>query len=154
MPKHTEKIGLIQPEIYEKYDIEVQNKNMSKIENSFSQTDLDAKQYAEQAMLAALEYTDQRIKNLIGTAPDNLDTIQELAKAVNDNLDIIEAINVAINESAKDEEFQLHKQDSSVHVTEIEKSAYNSAVLSSHEHDNKSILDAITKEFINCIKNL
>lgn len=151
MPKTTEKIGLIQPDRYEKYDIEVQNKNMSKIEDEFGKTDSEAQKYAEQAMLAALEYTDQRIKNLIGTAPDHLDTIQELAKAVNDNLDIIEAINVAIKESAKDEEFQQHKQDESSHVTELEKSAWNSAVLSSHEHDNKSILDAITQEFIDLL---
>lgn len=32
MPKTTKKYGFIQPEVYENYDIQVQNQNMSRIE--------------------------------------------------------------------------------------------------------------------------
>lgn len=41
-------------------------------------------------------YVDNRLKDLIGTSPENLDTIYELADAVTDNKEVIEVINDAI----------------------------------------------------------
>ena len=50
------------------------------------------------------DYTDQRIENLIGEAPEALDTIQELSEAIKDNKDIIDVLNGAItNKVSKSE---------------------------------------------------
>ena len=44
----------------------------------------------------ANKYTDNAIKNLVGTAPDTLDTIYELADAFQNNKSLIDALNDAI----------------------------------------------------------
>ena len=60
MPKTTKNFGLIQPEEYENYDIEVQNQNMCKIEEALSKR----KEYdpeamtAEEALKSSIQYTD------------------------------------------------------------------------------------------------
>lgn len=42
------------------------------------------------------EYTDQKFEELIGTSPENLDTIYELAQAILDNQDVVQSINDAV----------------------------------------------------------
>ena len=50
------------------------------------------------------DYTDEQIENLIGTAPETLDTIHELAEAIKDNDTIIDALNGAITDKASKSE--------------------------------------------------
>lgn len=154
MPKTTEKFGLIQPEGYEKYDIEVQNENMAKIEAALVEmqenngnsdnTELSA----EQALESAKQYTDEQLENLVGSAPETLNTIHELAGAMEENSDLIETLNEAIGNSAKKEELESHIGDSTVHVTPEERTAWNDSNSKKHSHDNKSILDTITQALI------
>lgn len=150
MPKSTKKYGFIQPEEYENYDIKVQNQNMSRIEEELSKR----KEYdpdemsAEEALRASVKYTDEKIKELIGTAPEALDTIYELAAAIKDNEDLLEVIKKAVEESAKKEELTAHESDGTVHVTEQERKSWNDSNSEKHIHDNKSILDTITEQII------
>lgn len=150
MPKTTKNFGLIQPEEYENYDIEVQNQNMCKIEEALSKR----KEYdpealtAEEALKSSIQYTDEKMEDLIGSAPEALDTIYELAAAIKDNEEIMEIIRKAVNESAKKEDLTAHENDKTVHVTEQERKSWNDSNSRKHDHDNKSILDSITQSLI------
>ena len=154
MPKITEKFGLVQPEGHERYDIKVQNENMAKIEaalvemqKSNSNND-NAELSAEQALEVSKQYTDEQLKNLVGSAPERLDTIDELAKAMDENSDLIQALHEVINKSAKKEELESHTGNGTVHVTSAERTAWNDSNSKKHSHDNKSILDTITQALI------
>ena len=54
----------------------------------------------ESAVNTAKEYTDTKIANLVGTAPDTLDTLEEVAKAIDENEDVVTALNSAIGTKA------------------------------------------------------
>ena len=61
---------------------------------------LETKADASAKLTEAKTYTDTKIGNLIGTAPETLDTIQEVAQAIEDNETVIEALNSAIGKKA------------------------------------------------------
>lgn len=68
-------------------------------------TQLDAaKEYADSKATSALTdakaYTDTEVANLVGSAPDTLDTIQELAMALENNADILDVLRDAIGVKA------------------------------------------------------
>ena len=50
--------------------------------------------------LATEEYTDTKIAELINSAPETLDTLGEIAAAIQDNVDIVDALNEAIGNKA------------------------------------------------------
>lgn len=50
------------------------------------------------------QYVDDRIQQLIGTSPENLDTIYELAEAINNNEDAIDILDEAITKKVDKEE--------------------------------------------------
>ena len=103
---------------------------------------------AEDVLKASVKYTDEKIKELIGTAPEALDTIYELASAIKNNEDLLEIIKKAVEESAKKEELTAHENDETVHVTEQERKSWNDSSMKKHDHDNKSILDIITQSLV------
>ena len=43
-------------------------------------------------LASAKTYTDTKISNLVGSAPETLDTLEEISKALDDNADIIDAV--------------------------------------------------------------
>ena len=54
--------------------------------------------------LATVEYTDNKIAELIDSAPDTMNTLGELATAIQDNTEVVEILNEAIgNKANKDE---------------------------------------------------
>lgn len=152
MPKITEKLGLIQPEGHEKYDVEVQNRNMATLETALEEmkenNNNNIELSAGQALEAAKQYTDAKVGNLVGTAPEALNTIEELAAAMEENSDLIETLNQVMNNSAKKSELEEHENDTNIHVTTEEKSLWNDSNNKKHGHDNKSILDAIKQSLI------
>lgn len=54
-------------------------------------------------------YTDQRIAALINGAPSTLDTLGEIAQAMQDDKDVVDALNDAIGKKANAAEFNSHK---------------------------------------------
>ena len=60
----------------------------------------------------AAGYTDQKIADLIGGAPETLDTLKEVADAIEENEDVVSALNAAIGNKANQEE--LEKLEKSV----------------------------------------
>lgn len=57
---------------------------------------LRAKEAERQAVATAKEYTDSKIADLVNSAPEELDTIKELADAITNNQSVIDTINLAI----------------------------------------------------------
>ncbi len=52
------------------------------------------------ALTDAKQYTDEKIEEIVGTSPDNLNTIYELAEAIENNEDVVSSINDAISKKA------------------------------------------------------
>lgn len=70
---------------------------------------------AQQAALDAFYqqstgYTDQKIADLINGAPSTLDTLGEIADAMEHNADVVEALNDAIGTKANEAEFDSYKK--------------------------------------------
>lgn len=63
----------------------------------------------EAAYRQAAGYTDQKVADLIGGAPGTLDTLGEIAQAVQDNEDIVKALNEAVGKKVGTAEFDSHK---------------------------------------------
>lgn len=76
-------------------------------DSAISQVDIDA------IITGAKKYTDSEIAELVGTAPDTLDTIYELASAIKDNDDIINALDNAIADRALNSDLMSHVNNSS-----------------------------------------
>ena len=56
-------------------------------------------------------YTDQKIAELINGAPSTLDTLGEIAKAMQENHDVVEALETAIGTKASVAEFDSYKKE-------------------------------------------
>ena len=87
----------------------------------------DAKRYADSAYTQASGYTDGKIADLINGAPSTLDTLKEIADAMQENENVVEALETAVGSKASDVEFQDHADNRTVHVTRSEKEKWNGA---------------------------
>lgn len=77
-------------------------------------------------------YTNTKIAELINGAPTTLDTLKEIADAMEENEDVVEALDTAIGTKASQMDLDSHINDTAIH----------------HSHENKDILDIITQEKI------
>lgn len=73
----------------------------------------------------AVAYTDQRIAALINGAPETLDTLKEIADAMEQNKSVVEALNNAIGTKANQAEFNSHESNTTVHLTAAERKKWN-----------------------------
>lgn len=95
---------------------------------------IDSKFTAEAAVIRALidtayssanGYTDEKIAALVNGAPETLDTLKEIADALEQNEDVVGALHEAIGTKANRNEFEAHVADAGVHVSTSEKSGWN-----------------------------
>lgn len=66
-------------------------------------------------------YTDDKIAKLINGAPTTLDTLKEIADALEDNADVVSALNDAIGTKASQAELDTHISNDTIHVTASDK---------------------------------
>lgn len=85
----TTNYGLNKPDITDFYNVNDMNENMDKIDTAIDNALSDAK-----------SYTDTEIANLVGTAPATLNTLEEVAQAIEENEDVVTALNAAIGTKA------------------------------------------------------
>ena len=103
--------GLVNNDAFLKKVIENLSESVSNVDNT---SDLNKPvsvpvQEALDAYYAQLTaYADKAIADLIDGAPTTLDTLKELADAINDNKSIQEALDAAIGEKANQNEFDSH----------------------------------------------
>lgn len=105
----------------DKITIAVNGETVSASEKSAwnaKETTSGAQSKADTALTAAKSYTDTKIANLVGTAPEALDTLQELAEAVQGNqagvTDLLEAVGTKADTSYVNT--QLSKKANNVHM--------------------------------------
>lgn len=73
------------------------------------------------------KYTDQKIADLIGGAPETLDTLKEVADAIAENKNVESALNEAIGTKANQSELDTHTGNTTIHITQSERINWNAA---------------------------
>lgn len=121
-----------------------------------AQVGADVAGAAAQAYQQATGYTDTQIANLINGAPSTLDTLKEIADAMAEHEEVVDALNQAIGTKASDVEFQAHQNNSTVHITANERSAWSAkqnATDNSLNTTDKTIVGAINELHSSIIKS-
>lgn len=93
----------------------------SKPVSTAQQTAIDA------AYTNANKYTDKKVADLIGSAPETMDTLEEVAASIQENKDVETALNEAIGKKANQTELDTHTGNSTIHITESERTNWNAA---------------------------
>lgn len=88
----------------------------------------EAKRLIQEGAEEANRYADQKITELINGAPENLDTLRELADAMAENKTLVQAVTEAIAKKVATEDFQKHVQDAVAHITSQERDTWNKGV--------------------------
>lgn len=94
------------------------------------------------------KYTDKKIADLINGAPETMNTLKEVADAIEKNKSVVEALNKAIGTKANQSELDTHTGNNTIHITPNERTDWNDANDKKHKHNNKSVLDGITSETV------
>lgn len=94
------------------------------------------------------KYTDQKIADLINGAPETMDTLKEVADAIEKNKSVVEALDKSIGTKANQNELDTHTGNNTIHITPNERTDWNDANNKKHKHNNKSVLDGITSETV------
>lgn len=97
------------------------------------------------AMAQANAYTLQKIADLINGAPESMDTLKEVADAIAANEDVMDALNAAIGTKAAQVELDGHTGNSTIHITNTERTNWDGAANAKHGHANKALLDTYTQ---------
>ena len=119
----------------------------SDITLSASDVGADASGSANTALTNAKAYTDTKVADLVGTAPETLDTLEELADALKDNADIVDVLNESIATKANASDLTSHTGNTTVHITSTERTNWNDANSKKHTHSNKTVLDNTTASY-------
>ena len=102
----------------------------------------------DSAYRQATGYTDRKIADLIGGAPETLDTLKEVADAIQANKDVSTALDAAIGKKANQTELDTHTGNNTIHITSAERTNWNDANTKKHTHSNKGVLDKITQALL------
>lgn len=73
----------------------------------------------------ATGYTDQSIADLINGAPSTLDTLGEIAQAMQENNDVVDALEAAVGTKSSQAELDGHISNNTIHITASERQAWN-----------------------------
>lgn len=90
------------------------------------------------------DYIDEKISNLVNSAPETLDTLGEIASALEENEDVISALNSVVSNKV---DKVAGKGLSTNDFTNEDKINLEENSLARHSHTNKSILDSTTASF-------
>ena len=82
---------------------------------------------ASNALNTAKEYTNTKINDLISGAPETLDTLKEVADAIEANKDVVTALNEAIGTKASASDLSTHTGNADIHVTAAKKTNWDAA---------------------------
>lgn len=116
---------------------------------SWNATLQSSKDYSDAAYRQSTGYTDKKIADLINGAPETLDTLKEVADAIQANKTVADALTAAVGKKANQAELDTHISNNTIHITSQERTNWNDANNKKHSHSNKSVLDGITSAFIN-----
>lgn len=84
-----------------------------------------AKEYADSTYQQATGYTDKKVADLIGGAPETLDTLEEVATAIKENEDVVKALDAAIGKKANQSVLETHMNNEYIHVDADKQEKWN-----------------------------
>lgn len=84
------------------------------------------KQAIDTAYANSNAYTDTKIAELINGAPTTLDTLGEIAQAMQENDNVVDALDAAMGSKAPQAELDGHTGNSTIHITASERTKWNS----------------------------
>lgn len=90
------------------------------------------------------DYIDEKLSDLVNSAPETLDTLGEIAYALEENEDVISALNSVVSNKV---DKVAGKGLSTNDFTNDDKTNLEENSLARHTHTNKSILDSTTASF-------
>lgn len=90
------------------------------------------------------DYIDEKLSDLVNSAPETLDTLGEIASALEENEDVISALNSVVSNKV---DKVAGKGLSTNDFTNEDKINLEENSLARHSHTNKSILDSTTASF-------
>lgn len=94
---------------------------------SASDVGADTEGSADTALAEAKSYTDTKVSALVNGAPETLDTLGELASAMQDNDDAIAALETIAASKANASDLTSHTGNSTIHITSTERTKWNAA---------------------------
>lgn len=110
-------------------DSEISGTSTNPVQNKVIKATFDeAKSYTDSVLETAKSYTDSEIADLINSAPTTLDTLGEIATAMQENADIVAALDTAIGSKANTSDLSSHTGNSTVHITASERTNWEGAV--------------------------
>ncbi len=110
---------------------------------TYTEVGADKSGSAAEMYQQATGYTDKKIADLIGGAPETLDTLKEIADAMAASSDVVKALEEAIGTKANESEFQVHQNNEIIHITSEERAKWDEASTDSSE--TKSVVDEMTR---------
>ena len=90
------------------------------------------------------DYIDEKLSDLVNSAPETLDTLGEIASALEENEDVISALNSVVSNKV---DKVAGKGLSTNDFTNEDKTNLEENSLARHSHTNKMILDSTTASF-------
>lgn len=94
---------------------------------SASDVGADTEGSADTALAEAKSYTDTKVSALVNGAPETLDTLGELATAMEENDDAIAALETIAASKANASDLTSHTGNTTVHITSTERTDWNAA---------------------------
>lgn len=107
------------------------------------------------ALSTAKEYADTKVANLVGAAPETLDTLEEVAQALAENDDVVEALNNAIGTKANQSDFNSHiSNKNNPHGVTAEQTPYDKNTSGLNASNVQGAIDELKGTIGNTRKNL
>lgn len=83
---------------------------------------------ADEVYQQSTGYTDTKIAELINGAPSTLDTLGEIAQAMQENENVVDALDKAMGSKAPQAELDGHTGNSTIHITASERAGWNKKI--------------------------
>ena len=98
-----------------------------------------SKTYADGMYRQATAYADKKVADLIGGAPESLDTLKEVADAIKENESVMDALDAAVGKKANQSELDTHVDNSTIHITSQEREKWNGSVSKTGDASNTTV---------------
>lgn len=98
-----------------------------------------SKTYTDGMYRQATAYADKKVADLIGGAPESLDTLKEVADAIKENKSVMDALDAAVGKKANQSELDTHVDNSTIHITSQEREKWNGSVSKTGDASNTTV---------------
>lgn len=98
--------------------------------------------------LATESFVNEKIDGVVDSAPTTLNTLNKLSKALGNDKDFATNVTKSIAEKAKQSDLDEHTDDTTVHITSAERTAWNNKANQSalDEHNNNTVKHITSSE--------